>query len=82
MAKKLRELLILRGHNCYCIGSISHHKGDTLGLPPPRYGEAGRNPAESENPSTHERPLQGPGRSPCHPAVVAGTLKKGEIHNR
>ena len=34
MAKILRELLILRGHYCYCIGSISHHKGDTLGPPP------------------------------------------------
>ena len=47
--------------------------------PSHRYGEGGRNPAVSKNPGTHVRAAPGPGRSPCHPAVVAGSLRKGGV---
>ena len=52
MAKKLRELLILRGHNSYYIASISHHKGDALGLPPP---DMARRAGIPRSPRTHPR---------------------------
>ena len=41
----------------------------------------GRGPAVSKNPGMFVRTAPGPGRSPCHPAVVAGSLKKGGIRN-
>ena len=50
--------------------------------PTHRYGEGGRNPAVSKNPCRYVRTAPGPGRSPCHPAVVAGPLRKGAGRNR
>ena len=50
--------------------------------PTHRHGEGGRNPAVSKNPGTYVRTAPGPGRSLCHPAVVAGSLTKGGIRNR
>jgi len=44
--------------------------------PSHRYGEGGRNPAVSKNPGTHVRAGPGPGRSPCHPAVVGGVAEE------
>ena len=44
--------------------------------PSHRYGKGGRNPAVSKNPGTHVRAAPGPGRSPCHPAVVGGVAEE------
>ena len=73
-------------------GANEHRKVDRPGRrgfhpnrrqhPSRRYGEEGRSPAVSENPCTYVRTAPGPGRSPCHPAVVAGSLRKGVSRNR
>ena len=48
----------------------------------PPIWRGGQNPAVSKNSGTHVRTAPGPGRSPCHPAAVAGWQRKGVIHNR
>ena len=68
-------------------GAIEHRKADDPGCrgsfcgrrqhPNRRFWRGGRNPAVSKNPCTHVRTAPGPGRSSCHPAVVAGSLREG-----
>ena len=67
--------------------AIEHRKKLPSGMPrsspetegsirPTAMAKGGRNPAVSKNPGTHVRAEPGPGRSPCHPAVVGGVAEE------